>query len=189
MGTDTTAGRFRLLTVCTANQCRSPMAEGIAARMLASRGIDADVSSCGLLDGGTSAASGAIRAMAHRGVDLSHHLSRTIDADLVGGSDLVITMERRQIVAVGEVDLEAVQRTFTLLELADLVGMVGRRLPDQPVAAWVARAAAMRTPTAVLSVNVDDDLPDPMGGSRRAFRLTAERIEDRMRVILDSLFP
>ena len=66
---------FRLLVVCTANRCRSPMAEVIAADLLAQPGVDAAVASCGAMEAGRAASPGAVRAMAARGLDLSTHLS------------------------------------------------------------------------------------------------------------------
>lgn len=112
-----------------------------------------------------------------------------MDARIVDDTDLIVTMERRHIVAVGEQCLDAISRTFTLLELADLAAMVGPRRSDQEVASWIAAADGMRAPTSVLSFNVDDDLEDPMGGPRSAFRVAADRIEDRLQVIFDALFP
>jgi len=181
--------RFQLLTVCTANQCRSPMAEVLSKSHLAERGIDAEVGSCGLIEGGVPASSGAVRAVAKHGLDLRSHRSRTMDLDTVVGSDLIITMERRHLAAVAEICLDAVNRTFTLLELADLAVTIGQRDRDRSVAAWIADAAAMRTPTAVLSQNTDDDLADPMGGPRSAYRRTAEHINERLGVIFEALFP
>lgn len=180
---------FRLLTVCTANRCRSPMAEVIAADMLAARRVAAVVNSSGLVEDGLPASPGSVRAAAHRGLNLANHLSRTLDIDDVRAADLIVTMERRHIVAVADLCLDAVSRTFTLRELADLARMVGPRAPDRSAASWIARAATMRTPTAVLSLSTDDDLADPMGGPRSGYRKAADQIEELLGVVFDALFP
>ena len=146
-------GVFRLLFVCTANQCRSPMAEVIAADMLASRGVDAAVASCGVMEGGSPASAGAVRAVARRGLDLSGHVSHQLDSHTVDAADLIITMERRHIASVAELSIDAVRRTFTLPELADLAVVVGPRRPGATIATWIREADAMRIPESVMSVS------------------------------------
>ena len=68
----------RILVLCTANQCRSPMAEGILADLIARRGVEAVVDSAGLLPGGAPAAPHTLDVLAERGIDFSAHRSRSI---------------------------------------------------------------------------------------------------------------
>jgi protein-tyrosine phosphatase len=179
----------RLLFMCTANQCRSPMAEVIAVRQLAERGVVAQVASCGVLEGGMPAAAGAVRAVAGRDMDLSGHVSRIATPELLGHADLIVTMERHHLVEIARLDMELVGRSFTLRELARAASLVGPRRPDEPAPAWVARAAAARDPAAVLTQGTADDVADPMGRSRRAFRRTAEELEELIADVLWQLFP
>jgi protein-tyrosine phosphatase len=183
------SGVFHLAFVCTANQCRSPMAATLAARELLRRGIAAEVASGGVLPGGMPASKGAVRTMAERGLDLSSHESHTMDGRLLAWSDLVLTMERRHLIEVAELDLVFLERSFTIRELADLGMLLGPRSADEPPSGWIARAAAARDPARVLSVRSPDDLPDPMGGSRRDSRRAADELEERISTILTNLFP
>lgn len=182
-------GVFRLMFVCTANQCRSPMAEVLTTDLLDRRGVDAAVVSCGVMEGGVRASAGAVRAMARRGLDLSRHLSHQMDSDTVAVADLIITMERRHIASVAELDIAAVRRTFTLLELADLAVVVGPRRGDRSIGSWIAEADAMRLPESVITANSDSDIADPMGGPSRAYRRTAEQIDELLITVVDALFP
>jgi len=180
---------FRLLVVCTANRCRSPMAERLAADQLRRRGVDAEVRSSGTMEGGVPATDGARRALARRGLDLSEHTSRQLDADTIEVADLIVTMERRHLGAVAELSIEAVRRSFPLKELAALAAATGTRPPAVPVSEWIARADRMRHPSSVLSVSTSDDVQDPMGGSRRDYRRTADELDDLLDQVFSRLFP
>ena len=83
-----------VLILCTANQCRSPMAEVLLRRHLERAGVDATVSSAGLHGGGVPATDHGQAAMADRGLDLSAHRSRELDDDMLRQADLVIAMAR-----------------------------------------------------------------------------------------------
>lgn len=81
--------------VCTANQCRSPMAEGLIRARLEAEGLAGavTVTSAGTWAMPDSPASAhAVAAMAERGIDLSDHLSRTVHAPLLAEADLVLAM-------------------------------------------------------------------------------------------------
>jgi len=180
---------FRLLFVCTANQCRSPMAEVIASHECLVRGIAAEVASAGLMAGGMPASRGATRATAARGLDLSRHESRTVTAELLGMADLVLAMERRHLIQIAELDMGFLERSFTLRGLADLASLLGPRPPAESPGSWIGRAAGARDRATVLAHRPGDDLPDPMGGSRRDYRRTADEIHRRVSRILTMLFP
>lgn len=180
---------FRLLVLCTANQCRSPMAEVMAQEILDDRGVPAEVVSAGLLPGGVMASSGSRRAMRRRGLDLEHHVSHTVDADTVAAADLILTMERRHLASVAELDLSAIERSFTLKELAELTTVVGPRSETASIAEWITAAHRMRIPTTVLSMSEDADVDDPMGGPSRLYRKAAEEIDRLLHRVIESMFP
>jgi len=180
---------FRLLLVCTANQCRSPMAEVMARSQLALAGVDAEVASCGIMEGGAPASPGAIRAMERRNLDLSAHQSHQMDSHTVEAANLIITMERRHITSVAELSLDAVRRSFTLGELAELAQVVGHRRPDTTFDRWIVEADSMRLPATVIAGGTATDIDDPMGGPRRAYRRTADQIDELLRTVFGSLFP
>ena len=89
---------MKLLLVCTGNICRSPMAEAIARRLLASRGRDdVTVASAGTAaQDGAPASEGAYLIALEHGLDLSAHRARQITTDLVADADLVLGMRDRK---------------------------------------------------------------------------------------------
>ena len=92
---ETPAAPRRILIVCTANQCRSPMAEGLLKQRLAAAGMTdrVQVSSAGTwARKGVPATPSAVLVMAERGVDIGAHRSREVGADLLAESDLVLVM-------------------------------------------------------------------------------------------------
>lgn len=85
-----------ILLVCTGNTCRSPLAEALLRKKLAERGVDGvEVSSAGTgAWDGAPASEGAYLVALEHGLDLSAHRARLLTRELVGSSDLVLTMAR-----------------------------------------------------------------------------------------------
>lgn len=160
------------------------MAEVLAAQQLAERGVDAAVVSAGMLQGEKPASAGSVYAMRNQGFDLSAHISRQIDPDTLDAADLILTMERRHLTAIAELDIDAITKAFPLKELAELAPIVGWRPLEMSVSDWIVQANALRTPGAVLSRDRHFDVADPMGGSKRAYTKTADEIS----VLIDTLF-
>jgi protein-tyrosine phosphatase len=116
--------RTRLLFVCTGNMCRSPMAEGIARRLLAERlgcrpeelaerGIE--VASTGTAAvAGAGASENAVRAAAERGVDLRGHRTRPMTVDLLRAADYIVVMTRGHRDAVVRLAPEVAPRVALL---------------------------------------------------------------------------
>lgn len=85
----------RILVVCTANECRSPMAEGLLRFRLAAAGLGhrCAVSSAGTWVPESRPATGhAVSAMAERGIDISAHRSAEVTVESLTGADLVLVM-------------------------------------------------------------------------------------------------
>lgn len=81
-----------VLVVCVGNICRSPM----AAALLGSKLADMTVSSAGIgAVVGSGADPAAIALMQQRGLDLTDHVARQLDEDIMRGSDMVLTMEQQ----------------------------------------------------------------------------------------------
>jgi arsenate reductase len=78
----------RVLFVCVGNSCRSQMAEGYARELGAGR---VEASSAGTAPA-AKVSSGALRAMAEAGIDISGGRPEPIDYDSAGDYDLVILM-------------------------------------------------------------------------------------------------
>ncbi len=91
-----------VLFVCTGNSCRSPMAEGLCRSMLAERlrcgpgelaehGVEV-LSAGSMATAGGPASYNAVQACRARGVDISHHTSQPLTAELVNQADHIFTM-------------------------------------------------------------------------------------------------
>ena len=110
---------MKILFVCSANACRSPMAEGFARKLLADNGIRSiQVDSAGLdaLEG-TPATDETIEVMKIKGVDLSSHRSKPFDPR-IGKKDLVLTMTRSQKERILTENPSLAGRVFMLDEYA-----------------------------------------------------------------------
>ena len=83
---------FTVCLVCTANMCRSAMAQGLLAEMVARAGLADRLRVTG---GGTQAGHGlpatshAISTLAAKGIAISGHSSQTTDRPLLEAADLV----------------------------------------------------------------------------------------------------
>lgn len=80
---------MKLLFVCTGNTCRSPMAEGFAKQIF----TDAEVSSAGLfVNFGDCVSSNSVQAMKEYGIDISNHIPKQINMDMIEKVDYIIPM-------------------------------------------------------------------------------------------------
>lgn len=84
-----------VLFVCTANICRSPMAEGLLRARLGDAAPDWRIDSAGTwaMDG-EGAAPRAIKVLKTRGIDLSEHRSRIVNPAILSRANLVLVMEK-----------------------------------------------------------------------------------------------
>ena len=77
----------RLMFLCTANSCRSQMAEGLAKEF--GKGL-IEVHSAGLFAAGVHKR--AIAVMKEIGIDISRQKSKTINEDLLKQMDIIVTL-------------------------------------------------------------------------------------------------
>lgn len=183
---------FSVLMVCTANYCRSPIAEQLLTAATAERFGPGfwTVSSAG-----TDAHSVwpihefSAQVLMQRHAFVDGHHSRLLDATMLRAADLVLTATREHRSAVVRLLPAAIGRTFTMLQFARLSGMVpplhgadpaelGRELV---VEAKAARPLLQPVPPE------EDDLPDPMGGPLEEFERCAARLDEVVAAIVAPL--
>lgn len=180
-----------VLFVCTANQCRSPMAEVLLRRALGA-GTGIEVSSAGVYADGTPPPEPAVEVMAARGLDVAGRPGQRLDAALLDRSSLVVTMAREHLLAVATISPPALERAFTLTDLLDRAGRAGGRLPTETVGQWARRLSGGRTTSAVMALPPSADVPDPIGHSMRRYESVADLLETstaRLAALLTSSEP
>jgi protein-tyrosine phosphatase len=187
----TVAGEHvRILFVCSANQCRSPLAEVTLAARASERSLPVTVSSAGVQAvPGVGATPPTIDAARRLGLDLAGHESAALAHDAVRAADLVVGLERRHVQEVVLLEPVAFTKTFTLKELVRRGDAVGPRGADEPVAEWLARLHQGRRPMDQLGASADDDVTDPTRSPAVDHRTTAEEIDRLGTEVLDLLFP
>ena len=109
---------MRVLVVCTANVCRSPLAAAILRRRWDAAGLPAEVSSAGVR--AMTGAPVCVMSQEVLGAPLAG-AAREITPDLVREADLVLTMEREQRSSVVRLLPGSQARVFTLREAAALL--------------------------------------------------------------------
>jgi protein-tyrosine phosphatase len=165
--------RPEVLVLCTANICRSPMAQALLAHRLAALGLAVSVRSGGMLGEGEPPPAEAIAVMAAYGLDISGHRSRRATAADLEGADLTLAMTREHL-RYAVVEAPAVwPRAFTVKELVRRGERLGPRAPGESLAGWLARAHEGRERAALLGESADDDVADPAGGPQRGYAETA----------------
>jgi protein-tyrosine-phosphatase len=150
---------IRVVFVCTANRCRSMMAEGIMrARWAREAGRGLSVSSMGVhgIDG-MPPTDDAIRVCAENGIDIAAQRSRPLVPDELRHADLILVMEPFHKNFIATFHPEAAGQTFLL-------------------GAWPEKAAPKK---AVVE--------DPVGGSMRLYRKVFAAISGHIDRIIPQL--
>lgn len=166
-----------VLVVCTANVCRSPMAAALLGRALRDRGVDAEVTSAGLLFDGRSCPPEVVEVMAGRGLDVSGHSSRIMTAEMVASADLVVCMGREHVREASVSGPGAFTKSLTIKELVRRGETAGPRRRGEDPAAWLGRVGEGRRPTDLLGGSTADDVEDPIGGPYAGYEATAAELE------------
>ena len=127
--------RTTVLFVCSGNTCRSPMAEGIAKRIIATKlkVADGDLEKKGItvLSAGSFAMPGAratqqgVEALKERGIDLSAHRSRPLTVELIHQADVIYAMGRGHMGAIISLVPSAAEKTKPLDPKGDIDDPIG----------------------------------------------------------------
>ena len=183
MGDTTPFSPANVLVLCSANQCRSPMAAALLALHGGASRTPVAVRSAGLLDEGLLPSgelppSEAVAALAGYGLDISGHRSRRVTAVDLGRADLVLGMSRAHVRRTVVIAPDTWPRAFTLKEVVRRGEEIGPVKPGEPLADWLGRVHEGRDRAALLGDSPADDVADPMGGPPQAFADTAALLDD-----------
>lgn len=177
---------FSVLTVCSGNICRSPLAEQILRARLA------DLPSISFSSAGTFAGEGermpdqAAALSVRFGGDPSLHRARYLTEQIVGAGDLILAMSRSHRREIVELVPRKIGVTFTLREFARLsadlsdaeisdaasLGISGRAGIAEVVALVASRKGQVGLPTST----EQDDILDPYRRSDEAYELSAAQL-------------
>lgn len=164
-----------ILAVCTANICRSPVAEAALKAALDGTGIE--VTSAGTHATTSSAMAPESMAYVRRTFDPPMPFrTRRLGRAGIASADLVLTMTLDQRNWVAREEPRAVRRTFTLLELARIVEALEptARYHDLRDLAHDCARRRSRPPLVQGSYDIDDPYGGPPEGYEKAFALIHE---------------
>lgn len=153
------------------------MAEAFLRHRLGALGVEARVSSAGLLFDDVAAPAEGVAAMAAAGFDTSAHRSRRVAADMILGADLVLGMAREHLRHAVVLAPPAWPRTFTLKELVRRAEQTGPRAPGQPFDEWLAKVHAGRSTDMLAGASRHDDVADPIGQGPEVYGRVADEID------------
>jgi len=187
---------FSILTVCTGNICRSPMAQ-----QLIENGVKA-IESVTVSSAGTGALVGQpmtnqAQAIARElgATDPSAHVARSLTLDHLREADLVLALSREHRRAIVEMLPRAARHTFTLREFArllvdvdnddfDSIGALAADDVPGRLAELVEIAASRRGAVLPPSSPDDDDVIDPYRRDDATYRASADQIVPAVGVLL-----
>lgn len=156
--------RKRVLFVCTANVCRSPLAEGLLRHRLRARGLAGRVQ---VRSAGVSVTSGQRpdprvgQITAEAGVSLGRIRSRMLTPQMIRRSDYVLVMEREH--------LESVKRLC--VDPSNAGNTAGSTCPENVL--LLGRFLS-------LSGGGGEEIPDPYFGDLQGFQAVYERIDSAL---------
>jgi protein-tyrosine phosphatase len=180
----------RILDVCTANLCRSPMAEALLRRQLERAGVEAQVVSCGVQvpEPGPPVPE-VVETMRGFGIELSEHRSRPLTPQLAQGAQLVIGMTREHVREAVMTDPRLLDSAFTIKELARRVSAQGFRPIDTDLMQWITALVADRDVEELLGASPLDDVADPIGGPLAGYQDTAAELSALVQHIVATVWP
>lgn len=169
--------RWTILTVCTANICRSPMMELLLRDRLDPERFE--VASAGVKGWPDAPVDSMVRLeLVRLGLDATSFRSRALRAEHVDLADVIVTATREHRAAVLELNPAALRKTFTLLELSALArDHEATELPQ------LVSDAARRRSTAPSQV----DVPDPYRRPPEVHRKVADVIDAATRDLAAAL--
>lgn len=163
---------LRIVIVCTANVCRSPMAGAMLAAASDAHGLDLDIRTGGLDVHELPVDPQAVAAMAARGLDISEHVPHLVEPADVDEADVVLTMTREHLRRIATDFPDSFPRTFTVKEMVRRLGRFGVPSPFDTT-----RLHDGRSPADLMGDSIDDDILDPFGGPPDVYRHCVDELD------------
>lgn len=188
---------FTILTVCSGNICRSPLAEQLLRVGLAPwpEVTIASAGTVGLVD--SPMPEQAAELSRRFGGDPSAHAGRLLETPQVDEAGLILGMARKHRKAAVQLLPQANRRTFTLREFARLARGVSETdldaLADIPLSDTAARfaaaveLAAMRRGMEMPDSPDDDDVIDPYRQGQEVYEESAQQLVPAVETVLNFL--
>jgi protein-tyrosine phosphatase len=112
-----------VMFVCTANICRSPIAEKLFRMMILKENLPLATDSCGLIEGGHNISLSSMQLLLERGItEAQEHVSKQVTPQMITSSWLVLTMEERQRDWLREQNQNSERKILTLNEIVGETG-------------------------------------------------------------------
>jgi protein-tyrosine phosphatase len=106
----------KIVFVCTANICRSPMAEYIARQIVEKENLSYRIGSAGFLQGGVMISENSYLVLKEHGYAAEEHVSTQLNKELVDDCWLILTMTTEHKERLQEMDQNIGNKLFTLSE-------------------------------------------------------------------------
>ncbi|RIJ78213.1 hypothetical protein D1871_03915 [Nakamurella silvestris] len=181
---------FRVLMVCTANHCRSPLAELILRQRLT--GLDVPGTRWEVTSAGTHALVGrpmhdhVQQVLGERGVPTTDFTGRQLTEEIARAADLILVASREHRSYVVSLVPAVINRVFTLKQFARLCSAV----PERTTTSWdtlgaelIVEARYARSALQPIAPELDD-LDDPIGLPIEAYRRCADEITEAVSAML-----
>jgi protein-tyrosine phosphatase len=159
-----------VLFVCTRNLCRSPSAALFLRQQLGDAGSEVTVHSAGAVGAGVGTPRALLLEGRALGIDLAGHLPRVVDPDMIRAADLVVGLTRRHMRETVVAVPSSFPRTFTLREIVRRGVHTGPRGAAEDLGGWLTRLHDGRRGADLMGDSPDDDIIDPIGGTRDDYR-------------------
>jgi tRNA threonylcarbamoyl adenosine modification protein (Sua5/YciO/YrdC/YwlC family) len=108
--------RPKILFICTANICRSPMAEYIAKKIVKEKNLPYRIASAGFLKSGVMISNNSYKVLKEYGYDASAHVSTSLSQNLTNDCWLILTMTKEHKKKLQALDKNIGEKVFTLSE-------------------------------------------------------------------------
>lgn len=185
---------IRILTICTGNICRSPLAAQLFQAGLPTARYEIASAGISVLAGEHSTEE-ALRVASDLGLSgAADHRAAVLTSEAVAAADLILGMERTHRRKAARSYPAAAKRAFTLLEFAQVASQLGdeqlkRLMEDQPdhTTAALDAAARMRGVVPRLPDSRLYDVEDPYGRSWQIYQRSARQIATAVEQIVDFL--